>query len=148
MDNNALLGSIPTEFGNLIELSFLCVRPAPTRLTSPGMWGQLSTRGRLIDGWVSGSTGGAGRRAGGCLARSVGLRLRMGDALTCERCEQYNNRYVFNNPLNGTKMPFGVFGCEYFIDRTSIECPSSECPAAQGTTYCPASSAGPLAIRG
>jgi hypothetical protein len=39
LDNNALDGEIPTEMGSLVNLSFLCVRPAPP--THLATWGQL-----------------------------------------------------------------------------------------------------------
>jgi hypothetical protein len=50
LQQNLLTGPLPSELGELVELTQLCVRPAsPPRLA---MWGQLPTRGRLAV-WVS-----------------------------------------------------------------------------------------------
>ena len=54
LDNNDLDGTIPTEMGSLVELEYLCVRPAPPPHLA--MWGQLREAR-----WV-GEQGGEGRR--------------------------------------------------------------------------------------
>jgi hypothetical protein len=57
LGNNQLTGPLPVVLGELVELTYLCVRPAPPPHLA--MWGQLPTRGRLA-GWVSRFTGAAG----------------------------------------------------------------------------------------
>jgi hypothetical protein len=64
LGDNDLTGEIPTEMGSLVEIQFLCVRPAPPPHLA--IWGQLRE-----SRWV-GEQGGEGRRVfvsregGGC----------------------------------------------------------------------------------